>query len=302
MKKKNKLMVILRKINTFLSVKGFFVFLSDEAFLKMRYRLSTGKKLDLSNPKTFNEKIQWLKIHNKNPEYTPMVDKVLVKEYVASVIGEEYVVPTIGVWDDPYDIDFDALPNQFVLKCNHDSGGNVICHNKADLDTQNVLKKLRKTQKRSAYNSGREWPYKNVKRKILAETYLEDAQTQELRDYKFFCFNGEAKLLFIASDRQTKGVETKFDFFDMNFVHLPIINGHPNSDEPPKKPENFALMQELACKLSKGIPHVRVDFYEVNGKVYFGELTFFHWGGFMPFEPEAWDEILGGWIDLSLVK
>lgn len=295
-------MVILRKMNTFLSVKGFFVFLSDACFLKMRYRLSTGKKLNLSDPKTFNEKIQWLKIHNKNPQYTQMVDKVLVKEYVASVIGEEYIIPTLGVWDDPRDIDFNTLPNQFVLKCNHDSGGNVICKNKANLDLQKVIKKLIKTQKRNAYNAGREWPYKNVKRKILAEAYLEDAETQELRDYKFFCFNGEAKLLFIASDRQNKGVETKFDFFDMDFVHLPIINGHPNADEPPKKPENFALMQELAGKLSEGIAHVRVDFYEVNGKVYFGELTFFHWGGFMPFEPEAWDETLGGWIDLSLVK
>ena len=302
MKKKNRLMVILRKMNTFLSVKGFFVFLSDACFLKMRYRLSTGKKLNLSDPKTFNEKIQWLKIHNKNPQYTQMVDKVLVKEYVASVIGEEYIIPTLGVWDDPRDIDFNTLPNQFVLKCNHDSGGNVICKNKANLDLQKVIKKLIKTQKRNAYNAGREWPYKNVKRKILAEAYLEDAETQELRDYKFFCFNGEAKLLFIASDRQNKGVETKFDFFDMDFVHLPIINGHPNADEPPKKPENFALMQELAGKLSEGIAHVRVDFYEVNGKVYFGELTFFHWGGFMPFEPEAWDETLGGWIDLSLVK
>ena len=197
------------------------------------------KKLNLKDPKTFNEKLQWLKLYDRNPKYTQMVDKHEVKNYVASRIGSEYIIPTLGVWDKFEDIDFDSLPNQFVLKCTHDSGGLVICKNKSDLDIDATKRKINKCLKKNYYWHGREWPYKNLRPRIIAEQYMEDTSTKELRDYKFFCFDGEVKALFIASDRQVKGEETKFDFFDMEYNHLPFTNGHPNARVMPEKPKGF---------------------------------------------------------------
>lgn len=270
----------------------------DALYLKLRYRARFHQKLNLKNPKTFSEKIQWLKLYDRRPEYSMMVDKYEVKKYVADLIGEEYIIPTLNVWDSFDEIDFDTLPDQFVLKCTHDSGGLVICNDKATFDIETAKKKIEASMKAKYYYHGREWSYKNVKPRIIAEEYMEDATTKDLRDYKFFAFNGDVKMLFIATERQEKDSETKFDFFDMEFNHLPFRNGHPNADVPPAKPQNFELMKELASKLSKGIPHVRVDFYEVDGKVYFGELTFCHWSGLMPFEPHEWDEKLGSWLEL----
>ena len=275
--------------------------LPDKLYLKM-VAYSHGLKMDIDNPTTFNEKLQWLKLHDRKPEYTQMVDKYEAKKYVAEKIGEQYIIPTLGVWDKLDDIDFDSLPNQFVLKCTHDSGGLVVCRDKSKLDLSFVRKKIQKCLGQNYYWSGREWVYKNVKPRIIAEKYMEDEKTSELRDYKIFCFNGEAKLLFIATDRQTEGEETKFDFFDMEFNHLPFTNGHPNAEIPPEKPVCFDEMRELAEKLSTGIPHLRVDFYEVNGRVYFGELTFSHWSGMTPFDPPEWDEKLGEWIGLSKLE
>lgn len=252
----------------------------------------------MTDPITFNEKLQWLKLYDHKPVYTTMVDKYEAKQYVADRIGKEYIIPTLGVWDRFDEIDFSKLPDQFVLKCTHDSGGLVICKDKSQLDLDSARKKINNCLKRNYFWVGREWPYKNVKPRIIAEKYMEDPETKELRDYKFFCFNGVAKALFIASDRQTAGEETKFDFFDINFNHLPFTNGHPNAEIAPTKPDSFSEMVTLAEKLSKGIPHVRVDFYDVNGKVYFGELTFSHWSGFVPFRPKEWDEIFGSWIVL----
>lgn len=272
--------------------------LSDEAYLKFAFRAKVGKKLDLKDPKTYNEKLQWLKLYNRKPEYTQMVDKYGVKEYVANAIGEEYIIPTLGVWDSFDEIDFDKLPDQFVLKCTHDSGGLVICRDKSKLDKIAAKKKIERSLKTNYYLHGREWPYKNVKPRIIAEQYMEDEKTQELRDYKFFAFDGEVKALFIASDRFAGGEETKFDFFDENFNHLPFTNGHPNANVLPEKPEMFEEMKELAAKLGEGIPQARIDFYEVNGKIYFGEITFFHWGGMKPFKPEEWDYKFGEWIKL----
>ena len=272
--------------------------MGDKTYLKLQFRAQMGKWLDLENPQTFNEKLQWLKLYDRRPEYTMMVDKYAVKAYVAQQIGREYIIPTLGVWDRFEDIDFDTLPERFVLKCTHDSGGLVICRDKASLDLQMAREKLEKSLKRNFYFYGREWPYKNVKPRIIAETYMEDSHTGELRDYKFFCFDGEAKTLFVATERQTTGEETKFDFFDMDYQHLPFCNGHPNAHCLPEKPKCFDEMRRLAEKLSKGIPHVRVDFYEVDGKVYFGELTFFHWSGFVPFDPAEWDVTFGSWITL----
>ena len=278
------------------------VLIPDELFLKMKFRAMMGYWPDLKNPKTFNEKIQWLKLHDRKPEYTTMVDKYAAKEYVANIIGEEYIIPTLGVWERVEDIDFDTLPNQFVLKCTHDSGGLVICKDKTTLDIKATKKTLKRFLHRRYFYQNREWPYKNVPHRIIAEQYMEDNQTHELRDYKFFCFNGEMKALFIASDRQTKGEDTKFDFFDTNYKHLDIKNGHPNAKEPPAKPESFEKMKKMAEKLSEHIPHLRVDFYEVNGKAYFGELTFSHWSGMVPFEPEKWDFEFGQWITLPNAK
>ena len=272
--------------------------LPDIIFLKMMYRFSMGKKLNLKDPKTFNEKIQWLKLYDRREAYSEMVDKYLVKFYVEKIIGKEYIIPTYGVWDNFEEIDFDMLPNQFVLKCTHDSGGLVVCKNKDELNFAEARKKINRCLKTKYFYSGREWPYKNVKPRIIAEQYMEDCETGELRDYKFFCFNGCVKLLFVASDRQNKDVETKFDFFDAEFNHLDLKNGHPNSVNQIKKPVNFDLMKQLASQLSAGIPHLRVDFYEVNGKVYFGELTFSHWSGMVPFDPPQWDYKLGSYIEL----
>lgn len=278
--------------------KGMFDHLSDEDFLKKAYRIRMGESLNLKNPQSFNEKLQWLKLYDRRPEYTTMVDKYAVKKYVADRIGEQYIIPTIGVWERFEDIDFDMLPTQFVLKCTHDSGGLTICRDKSKFDIESAKKKIDRSLKRNYYYSGREWPYKNVRPRIIAEQYMEDSETGELRDYKFFCFNGEVKALFIASERQSKSTETRFDFFDANFNHLPITNGHPNADTPPQKPKCFEEMKRLASLLSKNIPHVRVDFYETNGRVYFGELTFSHWSGFVPFSPKEWDYTFGSWIKL----
>lgn len=248
--------------------------------------------LNLRNPQSYNEKLQWLKLYDRNPLYTTMVDKYAVKEYVANIIGQKYIIPTLGVWTSFDEIDFDSLPEQFVLKCTHDSGGLVICKDKNKLDLSKARQKIETSLQTDYYMNGREWPYKNVPRRIIAEKYMEDSKTGELRDYKFFCFNGKVKWLFIATDRQNRE-EPYFDFFDMDFNHLPMQHGHPNAPIIPERPKSFELMQGLASKLSQGLPHVRVDFYEVAGKVYFGELTFFHHGGWTPFTPEKWDYIFG---------
>ena len=291
----------LKKPSSFvfpLAVRGFFSWMSDEHYLKMIYKINMHKKLNLDDPQTFNEKLQWLKIHDHNPMYTTMVDKCDAKEYVSNIIGNEYIIKTLGVWNRFEDIDFSTLPDQFVLKSTHDSGGVVIVHDKKNMDLKKAKHTLKKSLKKKFYLLGREWPYKNVKPRIIAEEYMEDTESKELRDYKFFTFNGKVKALFIASERQKEGEETKFDFFDENGNHLPIKNGHPNAEVMPDLPKNFEKMKELSEKLSKGIPHLRVDFYEVNGKPYFGELTFSHWSGLVPFDPEEWDKKFGDWIEL----
>ena len=277
--------------------RGFFNWMNDEQYLKILFKIRIGQELNLNNPQAFNEKLQWLKLHDRRPEYTMMVDKYAVKKYVSEKIGEQYIIPTLGVWDKFDDIDFDQLPDRFVLKCTHDSGGLVICRDKANFNIRDTRKKINRCLKQNYFWGCREWPYKNVKPRIIAEKYMEDEILSELRDYKFFCFDGKPMLLFIASDRH-KNCETKFDFFDIDFNYLNITNGHPNSKNHPKKPLNFNLMVELSKKLSKNIPHVRVDFYEINGNVYFGELTFYHWSGLVKFNPSEWDLKLGKMLKL----
>ena len=271
---------------------------SDRFYLKVMFRLKMGYWMDIDNPQTYNEKLQWLKIYNRRPEYTHMVDKYAVKEYVASIIGQQYIIPTLGVWDSVDDIDFDSLPSQFVLKCTHDSGGIVICTDKSQLDIDAAKAKLKAGLKTDYYPRSREWPYKDVPHRIIAEQYMVDESGYELKDYKFFCFDGQPKALFVASDRSHPTEETKFDFFDIEFNHLPFTNGHPNSTKPVLKPQGYDTMCALAAKLSEGMPHARIDFYDINGYIYFGEITFFHWGGFVLFSPMEWDYTFGNWLTL----
>ena len=275
-------------------------FLGDETYVKLHYLFHMLKPLDLKNPKTYNEKLQWLKLHDKRPEYTQMVDKIAAKEYVANIIGNEYIIPTIAIYDKPEDIDFDQLPNQFVLKVTHDSGGIFVCKDKQTINKREAIKKMEWGLKRTYYKLNREYPYKDVPRRIIAEQYMEDESGYELKDYKIFCFDGKPKLLFVATDRQIH--KTKFDFFDLDWNHLPFTNGHPNSPEPIQKPKNFEKMLEIAAKLSQGIPHVRVDLYNINGKIYFGEMTFFHWSGIVPFVPEEWDYKIGDMLHLPILQ
>lgn len=289
---KRSFYVLVLKVN-----KSHPELISDKMCLKAYFYLRFGYELNLKNPITYSEKLQWLKLYDHRPEYTKMVDKYLAKEYVADVIGKEYVIPTLGLWDKAEDIDWDSLPNQFVLKCTHDSGDLVICKDKSTLDKENAIKKLNNGLKHDYYRVWREWPYKDVQRKIIAEQYMEDSQYHELRDYKFFCFSGEVKAMFIATERQHRE-EPYFNFFDRDYKPLNIVQGHPQAPVFPQKPVNYELMINLAEKLSKDLPQVRVDFYEVNGQVYFGELTFFHFSGLVPFEPKEWDKTFGDMIAL----
>ena len=298
----DKVIMFLKKplwIVPYLSNHGFRVF-SDEKYLKIVYKLKLNKKLNLNNPTTYNEKLQWLKLHDRKKEYIDMVDKYAAKQFVSKKIGSEYVIPTLGIYDSFDDINFDELPNQFVIKCTHDSGGLFIVKDKNSFDCNKAKKIINKCFKKNYYNSGREWPYKNVKPRIIIEEYKEDSNTKELRDYKYFCFNGKVEMMFISSNRQGEG-DTYFDFFDKDFNHLPFRQGHPNAPVVPEKPINHGKMIELAEKLSSGIPHVRIDFYEVDNKIFFGEMTFYHFSGFTPFESEEWDNKIGDMLDLSKV-
>lgn len=421
----------------------------DKWYLQMLYRRVFNKKLDLKNPKTFNEKLQWMKLYDRRPIYTTMVDKYAVKKYVADIIGEEYIIPTLAVWNKPEEIEWDSLPDQFVLKCTHDSGGLVICRDKSKLDKEAAMETLRKSLKRNYYKAGREWPYKNVPRRIIAEKYMEvkpqvkdlpdykwycfngeptycqviqdrstietidffdtewkhqefvglnpaagpaagpaaveparpaNLETQiklarelsknmpfsridlyciddkswfgeitlyptsgtsgtftpdkyneilgdmiklpgepmggvicvklndgtfrynapDLPDYKFFCFDGVVKSMFVGTERGTGDV--KFDYFDADFNHLDLIQEHPMSGRDLPKPQHFEEMKQLASKLSQGYPELRVDFYNINGAIYFGELTLFHHGGVIPFHPEKWDYEFGSWIKLPVLE
>ena len=290
-------MNIRHKIDTLLHTKrifwkklvGSFVFrnIPDKSALKIIYRNIFERPLNLDRPQTFNEKLQWLKLYNRNPLYTTLVDKYAVKKWVSDKIGEEYIIPTYGVWDSFDEIDFNQLPNQFVPVP------------KETFDISDAKEKMSKSLKTDTYCICREWPYKNVPHRIIAEKYIDpNPETNDLPDYKFFCFDGKVKALFVGTERQKEGEDVKFDFFDAEFKHLPFRQGHDHAKQLPEKPNHFDLMKQLAEELSKGIPHVRVDFYDTGNQVFFGEMTFFHFGGMVPFEPEEWDYIFGEWIHL----
>lgn len=269
--------------------------INDKSYLKILYFLKTNKILNLSNPQTYNEKLQWLKLYNQHPEYTSLVDKITVKNYVSNIIGEKYIIPTIGVWEKFDDIDFSTLPNQFVLKCNHDSGGLVICKNKQKLNIQQAKIKINKSLKRNFFYICREYPYKNVHPKILAESYLTD-KSNELKDYKIFCFNGIPQFIEVDFDRFSNHKRNLYstDWTLQNFEIEYPSDKYKNIE----KPKCLKEMLNIAEKLSQGIPHVRVDLYVINDNIYFGEMTFFHGGGFEHFKPEIWNKKFGDLLKL----
>lgn len=272
--------------------------MQDEAYLKLVYRQRMGRKLDLDHPNTFNEKLQWLKLYDRKPEYTAMVDKYEAKKYVAGIIGVEHIIPTFGVWDDFDSIDFDSLPNQFVLKCTHDSGGLSICRDKKNFDKEKAREKIKKSLNTNYYLCGREWPYKDVKRRVIAEAYVEDGKNTSMTDYKFYCFHGEPKFLYISEGMENHHT-AMVDFLDLDWNRMPF--GRPDYrsyDCIPMPPEHLEEMLEIAKKLSKDIPFLRVDLYEINGCVFFSELTFFPCGGYMRFVPEVYDEVVGRMLKL----
>lgn len=281
-------------------MKAYPKIMSDKYYIKVLWKQIMGYPLDLRHPKTFNEKLQWMKLYDRNPLYTDLVDKYKVKQWVADKIGSEHVIPTLAVYDSVDEIDISQLPDQFVLKCNHDSGGVVICKDKSSFDFEAAKAKLRKSFEHNFYWDYREWPYLNVEKKIFAEYYLEDTNfTTGLPDYKFFSFNGNVVALFVALERNNPEEEVKFDFYDMDFHRMEVNNVHPNAKIPLlSKPECFDEMKDLARVLSEGLKEVRVDFYETGGACYFGEMTLFHGAGFMPFAPKEFDVALGQHIIL----
>lgn len=285
---------------------GMYRDMPDEKYIKRMFRYKMGYELDLENPKTFSEKLQWLKLYDRRPEYTIMVDKYEAKKYVAERIGEEYIIPTLGVWNHFEEIDFDTLPDQFVLKCTHDSHGLSICKDKAKWDKQEAKKRLEKGLKRNYYYNYREWPYKDVKPRIIAEKYMEDSETYntDLIDYKFYCFGGIPTYCQVIKDRT---INEKIDFFDMKWKRMPFTGLHspgkpyPHSDKYITQPVSFELMQAKAKLLSQDLPFVRIDFYDIKGRLYFGEITFYPASGLGIFEPDEWNYKLGEMIQCNLL-
>lgn len=287
--KNNPDTILIYLINT-----GVLNWLDDKTFLSLKYRARLGKKLNLDMPQEFNEKLQWLKLYDRNLQYSLLVDKYSSKAYVAKTIGEKYLIPTLGVWDEFDQIDFSNLPNQFVLKCTHDSGGVVLVRDKKKLNMKAAREKINKSLKRNYYKVGREWPYKNVPHRIIAEAYMGD----NLQDYKIFCFNGKPKMTLVCSNRFEKTGLCE-DFFDNNWKHLNLKRpNHDNYYGDIKKPQGFDIMLKLAEELSRNLPFARIDFYDINGKLYFGEITLYPANGFEGFDPPEWDRIIGDWLVL----
>lgn len=283
----------------------------DPLYIKLKYRMRTGKTLNLKNPSGFNEKLQWLKLHDRDPRYAVMADKFEAKKFVSDRIGEAYIIPNLGIWKQFDDIDFDSLPNQFVLKCTHDSGCLVICKDKSTFHKAQAKKVIEKSLKTNYYWHAREWAYKNIEPRILAEQYMEDPQAQELYagdtntdgliDYKFYCFHGTPRFLYVGYANMTDGKKDdalSFVDFDWNFTPFSRTD-HKQIPTLPPKPDNLSEMIAVAEKLSAGIPFVRVDLYSLGGKTYFSELTFCPGGGFGPFSQAEWEREIGSWIHLE---
>lgn len=271
----------------------------DKAYLRIKYYLRMGRKLHLQSPKTFNEKLQWLKLYERKPDDKVLSDKYAVKQYITETLGEQYVIPLLGVWNHFDDIDFNSLPDRFVLKCTHDSGGLVICKDKSKLDLKKAKKIIERSLKYDYFIYSRENAYKDVPRRIIAEAYMEDITSGELVDYKVHNFNGEPKFILLCQNRFKDGGLCE-DFYSAEWEHLDIKRPyHPNAPEVAEKPEELEEILRLSRILSKGRPFVRTDFYIINHRVYFGEITFSPACGMTSFVPEKWDTIFGEWIELS---
>lgn len=271
--------------------------LPDAVFLMILYKKRVGKRLHLLKPRTFTEKQQWLKLHDRNPMYTMMVDKYEARNYVGKLIGDQYLVPLLGVWNRPEEIDFRALPSQFVLKCNHNSEV-FICLDKSKADVESMRENLNRQLQVDYYKGKREWPYKNVKRKIICEQFMQNENGENVVDYKVFCFDGEPRFIMVNSKRfSEEGVHV--DMYDLDWNWMNMQDGHyPMAGDIFEKPKCFVELLKLSEILSNGISFVRVDFNYWNHKLFFGELTFFHSAGFDKFQPDPWDEILGNWLKL----
>lgn len=282
----------------YLTKLGIYNNTEDEFFLKKKFQITFNRKLNLNNPQSINEKIQWLKLFNRRHEYTKLVDKIKLKDYVKQKLGENFVVPLIAEWSNPEDIDFNNLPDKFVLKCNHNSGlGMFVCKDKNKINKNNVIRQLKKGMSQNYYLSGREWPYKNVERKVFCEAFLSDSKSDKLIDYKFYCFNGIVKFLSINNILpETK--ESAMDFFDRDFNFLDFTWGYKHLEEHPTKPELLDDMINVSEVLSEGIPFVRVDLYCCDNQIYVGEMTFFDGSGFDPIEPKEWDYKIGSLLEL----
>lgn len=277
--------------------RGWFNWMDDERYLRIAFRIRMGERLNLENPQTLNEKLQWLKLNDHRPEYSTMVDKYEAKKYISNIIGEEYVLPALGVWDSFDKINFDNLPNQFVLKCTHDSGGIVICRDKSEFDFSKARKKINKCLKHNYFYGSREWAYKNVKPRIIAEPYILDESGIELKDYKIFCFNGVPDYVEVDFNRW---IEHKLNPYDFEWNPLNFCDDSKNdysADIP--KPKNLEKMRELAGTLSKGYPFLRVDFYSIYDKIYVGELTLQPGSGYIQYNPKDRDLYYGKKLKLN---
>lgn len=280
--------------------RGYLRFIPDKLYLRLSYYFKIKQRLNLKEPVSYNEKLQWLKLYDRNPEYTRLVDKYQVREYIRSKIGANYLIPLLGVYDSFDEIDFEKLPNEFVLKCTHDSGGIVICKNKKDLNISEARRKINRALKRNYYYVHREWPYKNLKPRIICEKLMVDESGTELKDYKIFCFNGTPKLIQVDYDRF---INHKRNYYDTHWRYIPVSVQYPtDSNTTINKPDTLKKMLKLSKELSEGYPHVRVDFYSIKDKIYFGEITFYHEAGFGKFDPNEYNDKLGSWIVLPPKK
>lgn len=274
----------------------------DQLYLRIKFRMNFGRWPNFNDPQTFNEKLNWLMLYDRNPIYTRMVDKVAAKQHVAAIIGEEYIIPTLGVWDRAEDIDFDSLPDKFVLKANHDSGRVILCHDKSKLDREWAIKEMRESLRRDFYSLTREWPYKNVKPRIIAEAMLENPREESIADFKVHNFNGVPRFILVCRDRFKESGLTE-DFFDTDWNHLDVKRpGHPNAPVLEPRPKVLQKMLELSQQLSKGFPFMRTDFYTIGDKVYFGEITLYPASASVPFVPESFDYQWGAVLDIEGVK
>lgn len=272
---------------------------TDKKIITRRFKKYFNKDINLKNPRTYNEKLQWLKLNDRNPIYSDMVDKYEVRKTISKLIGEEYLIPLIGVYDSFDDINFDSLPDQFVLKATHDSGGVVICKNKNEFNIKNAKKKLNKSLKNNYYYYSREWPYKNIKPRIICEKFMIDKNELDIRDYKFMCFNGDPKLVQLHKNRSS---DYTLDFYDINWKKTDIAQGVPISNIIEKKPDDLDKMISIAKILSAGTIFSRIDLYYINKKIYFGEITYYPTSGLTPFNDERYDVMLGEWIDINKIN